>query len=73
MYWPDHPPPHFHARYGEYEALIAIDSLEVLRGELPARARRLVEEWARLHHEELADNWARARRNEPLVATEPLP
>src|SRR4051794_12742071 len=28
MYWDDHPPPHFHALYGEYEALYNIATLE---------------------------------------------
>ena len=31
MYFNDHDPSHFHAEYAEFEALIAIDSLEVLR------------------------------------------
>ena len=73
MYWPDHPPAHFHARYGEHEALIAIESLEVIHGELPRRARRLVDEWARLHHDELQENWSRARRHAPLLPIDPLP
>ena len=53
MYRPDHPPPHFHAQYGEHIAQIALGTLEVLHGHLPARALRLVREWARLHAEEL--------------------
>jgi len=36
MYHDEHPRPHFHAYYGEYSAAIAIDSLEVLEGELAA-------------------------------------
>jgi hypothetical protein len=28
MFFNDHPPPHFHARYGEFEATIEIDTLE---------------------------------------------
>jgi len=47
MYSSDHAPPHFHARYGEYEAKIAISTGDVLAGQLPARASRLVREWAR--------------------------
>lgn len=31
MYWADHGPPHFHALYAEHEALIAIETLEVLQ------------------------------------------
>jgi hypothetical protein len=44
MYRPDHPPPHFHAQYGEHIAQIALDTLQVLNGWLPARALRLVRE-----------------------------
>ena len=64
--------PHFHATYGDDEASIDIEALAVIAGELPARARRLVLEWAREHQGELRDNWDRARRHEPLQAIEPL-
>lgn len=46
MYFADHAPPHFHALYAEFEALIAIQTFEVVRGELPGRAKALVLEWA---------------------------
>lgn len=49
MFFNDHPPPHFHARYGEFEATIAIGTLEILEGELPNRALILVREWAMIH------------------------
>jgi hypothetical protein len=45
MYWRDHSPPHFHAIYQGFEALIAIDSGEVIGGRLPPRALRIVREW----------------------------
>jgi Domain of unknown function (DUF4160) len=66
MYRPDHPPPHFHAQ-------IEIATLRILNGSLPPRALRLVRSWARLHAEELADNWVRAQALEPLAPIEPLP
>ena len=46
MYFGDHVPPHFHALYAEFEALIDIQTLDVIRGELPNRAMALVMEWA---------------------------
>jgi hypothetical protein len=49
MFWNEHSPPHFHALYGEHEALIDIKKLEVLRGSLPRRALNLVLDWAELH------------------------
>jgi len=47
MYYSDHAPPHFHAEYGEDEAVYAIETLELLRGRLPRRAHSLVVEWHR--------------------------
>ena len=44
MYDNDHDPPHFHAVYGENEVLIEIDTLAVVRGELPRRALALAVE-----------------------------
>lgn len=73
MYRPDHPPPHFHAQYGEHVAQIEIGSLRILNGSLPPRALRLVREWAHLHPEELTDNWRLAQALEPLVPIDPLP
>ncbi|MDQ3609375.1 MAG: DUF4160 domain-containing protein [Actinomycetota bacterium] len=49
-------------RYADQEAALAIETLEVLAGSLPGRAMRLVEEWAKLHREELDENWRRAWR-----------
>jgi hypothetical protein len=49
MFFNDHAPPHFHARYGEFEATIDIDTLEVMQGDLPSRALNLVKEWAMIN------------------------
>lgn len=73
MYYRDHEPPHFHALYGEYQAQVVIATLELLNGELPARALRLVREWAALHRTELEANWEKARAREALVTIPPLP
>lgn len=64
--------PHFHATYGDDEASIDIESLAVIAGELPPRARRLVAEWARGNQGGLRDNCERARRHEPLEPIEAL-
>ncbi len=72
FYFNDHEPAHFHAIYGEYEALIEIETLLVLRGELPRRALALVLEWAALHRDELRANWDRARLGETLEMIAPL-
>ena len=52
-----HHRPHFHARYQEWSATFAIDSVGVLAGELPTPQRRLVEAWAIIHQGELMTNW----------------
>jgi len=72
MYYNEHNPPHFHAQYGEFEALVRIDDLRILTGSLPARVMGLVTEWALKHQKELTDNWERSRRSEPLNPIEPL-
>jgi hypothetical protein len=72
-YFGDHPPPHFHAKYGDDQAQIVIATGEVLHGSLPRRALRLVQEWTELHRDELVADWERAEREEPLVSIEPLP
>jgi hypothetical protein len=52
-----------HAEYAGQRASIAVDGT-LLAGTLPARALRLVPEWARTHEEKLSVNWTRAREYE---------
>jgi len=72
MFYSDHEPAHFHALYGEYEALIEVETLALPRGELPRRALALVLEWAVLHREELRQDWKLARQGEMLKTIPPL-
>lgn len=72
MYYNDHSPPHFHAEYGEYEAIYTIDTIEILRGELPRRAHSMVIEWTVLNRYALKDNWELARSGEELRMIAPL-
>ena len=67
MYYRDHHPPHFHAIYAEYEAQIVIETLEMLAGDLPARALRLVQEWAGMHRAELERTGRGLRRTFPWI------
>jgi len=73
MYWRDHAPPHFHARYGGYEALIEIGTRGIVRGILPYRALALTLEWATLHREELMEDWDLCARNQTPMKIAPLP
>lgn len=72
MYWSDHNPPHFHAKYGDHKVEIDIQTLAILQGRLPPKATSLVLEWATLHQAELMERWASARNHEPLEKIEPL-
>jgi hypothetical protein len=57
LFFGDHPPPHFHAVYGEYVGLFNIDTLEMIEGDLPNRAKKLVLEWAKRYKGELKEMW----------------
>ena len=72
MLYDDHAPPHFHVRYGEYKAIIAIDSLALLEGDVPPRALGLIAEWGALHRDELRDDWTLAEQRAPLKKIKPL-
>jgi hypothetical protein len=72
MYWQDHGPPHFHALYGEFEAVYDIRTLGVTRGSLPRRARSLVEEWAAQHQAALMENWKLCEARKHPIQIPPL-
>jgi hypothetical protein len=72
MFFDEHNPPHFHARYGSDRAAIEIRSLRVLEGKLSPRVLGLVVEWASQHQDELLANWEAARLNQPPRKIPPL-
>ena len=72
MNYSDHAPPHSHVRYAEQKALIAIESLALLRGRLSPRVFGMAMEWAALHQAELLENWRLARQQAPLIRIAPL-
>ena len=72
MFYEDHHPPHFHARYASYKATIKIEDFSLLSGNLPPRALGLVVEWASLHRDELFNNWNLAEEYQVLNKIEPL-
>ena len=57
MYFREHGIPHFHAIYGDHNAVFAIETLARLEGDLPPRAHRLVQEWAAEHQADLREMW----------------
>ena len=72
VFFNEHNPPHFHARYGDEKAAIDIQTLRVLEGGLPARALRMVVEWARQHQSELLEDWELVRAGRQPKKIEPL-
>jgi hypothetical protein len=72
MYWNEHIPPHFHAEYGELNALVSIHDAVVLKGALPSKQLKLVLAWCVLHRDELMDNWNSAMQHGEIHKIQPL-
>ena len=62
----EHNPPHFHAMYGEYVGVIDIRTSKMIEGDLPQRALKLVQEWSKLHKDELLNIWKTQQFNNVL-------
>ena len=71
MYWNDHAPPHFHAKYGEYEIKVFILD-GVVEGIFPRRALRHVLEWYEIHKDELLVDWKLCENKENPNPIDPL-
>lgn len=72
MFWDDHNPPHFHAKYAEYKAAIDIRQLCIMEGALPSRAKKLVLEWATEHQDELLVDWELCQNGHDPNRIQPL-
>ena len=72
MFYSEHNPPHFHARYGGDRVAIDIRTLRVLEGSLPPRALGLTVEWASQHQQELLADWELARSGHAPEKIAPL-
>ncbi|MCW5849905.1 MAG: DUF4160 domain-containing protein [Anaerolineae bacterium] len=72
MFYNEHPPAHFHADYGEFNATYEVETLGVIRGGLPPRSHRYVAQWAHDHRDELLENWERMREGQPPLRITPL-
>jgi len=71
MYYNEHNPPHFHAKYGNYEITVQIES-GIVKGRFPKRALRFVLDWYDLHKEELLQDWQLAAERKALKQIKPL-
>jgi hypothetical protein len=75
MYWLDtgqHNQPHIHVKYAEYEAVIDIESEQIIVGDLPRKKLKLLQVWMDIHQEELIMNWKLAASGESTKPIEPL-
>jgi hypothetical protein len=71
MYYRDHAPAHFHARYGRYAVIVDIES-GVVEGRFPPRALRHLLDWTALRRAALREDWELARSGKPLKLIPPL-
>ena len=72
IYYADHAPPHFHVQYAGETAKFEIETLALIDGSLPARARGLVTEWASLHQVELHGSFSQSSCIEPPQKIPPI-
>ncbi len=68
----NHTRAHFHARYAEFQAVFAMDTLEILAGSLPIRAMEMTLVWATAHRSELHAAWEAARAGRKPEKIQPL-
>lgn len=72
MYYREHQPPHFHAKYGDQTGVFSIADLKLIEGSLPNRVISLVLEWAFEHRDDLMKDWELAMAKKPLNKITPL-
>ncbi|MSQ06799.1 MAG: DUF4160 domain-containing protein [Dehalococcoidia bacterium] len=71
MYYREHNPPHFHAKYGGHEVVVHLQD-GVVEGRFPRRALAHVMEWYGIHRLELIEDWSLAEQRKPLKPIDPL-
>ena len=72
MLFDDHNSPHFHAEYGEYERVVAISRIKIIKGDAPKRVKSMILEWTALHQEELLQDWELCANMQTSFSVEPL-
>ena len=74
MNWRDigqHNLPHFHAYYGDHEAVFNLDG-DIISGQFPKKQSAFIRAWALLHEDELSANWKLAVNGEATFRIDPL-
>jgi Domain of unknown function (DUF4160) len=72
MFFTDHQPPHFHAKYAEYMAQIKISDFSIIEGKMPKTALKLIKQWGVEHKTELEKNWNLCREKITPIKIDPL-
>ena len=72
MYFNDHDPPHFQAKYNEYRGKVTINELQLIEGKLPKRVLAIVLEWAHSHRADLLENWESLKKEGKYRKIRPL-
>lgn len=67
MFFGDHLQPHFHAEYGNFRALFEIANGELLKGEMPNKAKQLIKEWAIANRKELVENYEQSQTSNGIL------
>lgn len=57
MYFKEHGVPHFHAIYGEFNGVFNLKTLEMIEGDMPSRAMKMVKDWAKKYNSDLMEMW----------------
>ncbi|MFA6916483.1 MAG: DUF4160 domain-containing protein [Parachlamydiales bacterium] len=72
MYAREHNPPHIHVFCGNHEAVLDIQKLNVIEGNIPAKKLILVKAWMVLRSKELMRNWENLSQGAGFEKIEPL-
>ena len=71
MNFNEHNPPHFHAKYGDFEIIVEINS-GIVEGKFPKRALNMVMEWYEIHKDDLMQDWELIRTTGDFNKIQPL-
>lgn len=68
----EHNPPHVHAYYQDFKAVLNVLDCNLMEGELPAKQLRFVIAWIEIHKDELIADWKLCQNGEKPFPIEPL-
>ncbi len=66
IFYREHNPPHFHAYYQGFEAIFNIRTGELIEGNFPSKANKIIKEWCIEYQKELLEDWELAQSGKPL-------